>query len=97
VETTRSDQLPPELARVQRLREQVRAAMDRLTQHDELAQLNLTDGDAQMMKGRQGIMPGNKWSASAWRRRRWQTYGTDRLTFPKAIYEKGCDVKPPVV
>ncbi len=48
--------LPQELHQAQVLRERVRSAMDHLNRHG-LRRVNLTDEDAQLMKGRQGIMP----------------------------------------
>ncbi len=48
--------LPEELHQVQALRERVHLAMEHLTQQG-LRRVNLTDEDAQLMKGRQGIMP----------------------------------------
>ncbi len=50
--------LPAELQRAQTLRERIQDAMDRLAQDNRLTRVNLTDEDAQLMKGRQGIMPG---------------------------------------
>lgn len=50
--------LPPELGQARALREQVRTAMDRLAKHPGWTRVNLTDADAQLMKGRQGMMPG---------------------------------------
>ncbi len=48
--------MPPELRRAHSLKERVQAARERLAleQHKNV---NLTDGDARLMKGRQGIMP----------------------------------------
>ena len=56
------DELPPprlpmKLQQAKALRQQVRAAMSRVAQHEEKARVNLTDEDAQLMKGRNGIMP----------------------------------------
>ncbi len=48
--------LPEELHQAQVLRERVQSAMDHLTRQG-LRRVNLTDEDAQLMKGRQGIMP----------------------------------------
>ncbi len=48
--------LPEELHQAQVLRERVQWAMEHLTQQG-LRRVNLTDEDAQLMKGRQGIMP----------------------------------------
>jgi len=50
--------LPEELHRAQALRHQVRDAMLHLVQHEGLSRVNLTDGDAQLMKGRSGIVIG---------------------------------------
>jgi hypothetical protein len=50
--------LPKELQQAQELRQQVLAAMSRMAQHEGIARVNLTDEDAQLMKGRSGIMPG---------------------------------------
>ncbi len=50
--------LPEELQRAQALRRQVRDAMSHLVQHKGLSQVNLTDEDAQLMKGRDGIITG---------------------------------------
>ncbi len=49
--------LPKELGRAQALRERVRDAMDRLSKPGSPKRVNLTDKDAQLMKGRQGIQP----------------------------------------
>ncbi len=50
--------LPQELAQAQRLRAEVKAAMERLATEEGRERINLTDGDAQLMKGRQGIVVG---------------------------------------
>ena len=50
-------QLPRKLQDAQALRQRVQAAMDQLTQNKKQTRVNLTDQDAQLMKGRQGIMP----------------------------------------
>lgn len=47
-----------ELQRTKALRQQVRDAMSRVAQHKGVARVNLTDEDAQLMKGRSGVMPG---------------------------------------
>ena len=57
--------LPTELQQAQVLRERIQHAMNRLTQDHRLTRVNLTDGDAQLMKGRQGIMPGYNAQAMA--------------------------------
>ena len=49
--------LPKELERAQELRERVRDAMERLSEPGSPKRVNLTDEDAQLMKGRQGIQP----------------------------------------
>jgi transposase len=48
--------LPEELGRTQRLRERVRLAMAHLANDRTLVRVNLTDGDARLMKGRNGIV-----------------------------------------
>ncbi|MCH8898264.1 MAG: hypothetical protein IIC33_08225 [Chloroflexi bacterium] len=58
-------QLPAELQQAQALRERIRHAMNRLTQDNPLTLVNLTDEDAQLMKGRQGIIPGYNAQAMA--------------------------------
>jgi transposase len=50
--------LPEELQQAQALRQRVQDAMSRLGQNKVTAKINLTDEDAQLMKGRSGIMPG---------------------------------------
>lgn len=50
--------LPAELQRMQVLQQQTMAAMSRLSQHEGMTRVNLTDQDAQLMKGRTGIIPG---------------------------------------
>ena len=50
--------LPEQLRRAEGLRGQVRAAMERLGSEEGLVRVNLTDGDAQLMKGRHGIEAG---------------------------------------
>ena len=50
--------LPVELQQAQVLRERIQHAMSRLAQDHRITRVNLTDQDAQLMKGRQGIMPG---------------------------------------
>lgn len=49
--------LPPELRQLQGLRERVCGAMQQVAQ-EGLQRVNLTDGDAPLMKGRQGIIAG---------------------------------------
>ena len=49
--------LPTELRQAQTLRERIQQAMSRLAQDNKLTRVNLTDEDAQLMKGRQGILP----------------------------------------
>jgi hypothetical protein len=49
--------LPTELKRAQVLRERIHQAMDHLAHGHRLTRVNLTDEDAQLMKGRQGILP----------------------------------------
>lgn len=49
--------LPEELQQAQALRQQVRDAMSRMAQNG-LSKINLTDADAQLMKGRSGIIIG---------------------------------------
>ncbi len=50
--------LPEELQQAQALRRQVRNAMSHLAQNEDLSRVNLTDEDAQLMKGRSGIITG---------------------------------------
>jgi transposase len=50
--------LPQELTRAQDLRQKVRAAMERFVDEEGLRRVNLTDGDAELMKSRQGIVTG---------------------------------------
>jgi hypothetical protein len=50
--------LPEQLRRAEGLRGQVRAAMERLASEEGTVRVNLTDGDAQLMKGRHGIEAG---------------------------------------
>lgn len=50
--------LPEEFTHAERLQEQVRAAMRRMARRHGPAKVNLTDGDAQFMKGRSGIVLG---------------------------------------
>jgi transposase len=50
--------LPESLRRATYRRAQVRAAMDRLASREGARRVNLTDGDAELMKGRHGILPG---------------------------------------
>jgi len=50
--------LPEKLRRAEHLRTEVKAAMERLTEEETLKKVNLTDGDANLMKGRQGIVAG---------------------------------------
>ena len=57
--------LPAELQQAQALRERIQHAMNRLAQDLRLTRVNLTDQDAQLMKGRQGIMPGYNAQAMA--------------------------------
>ena len=49
--------MPPALRRAQALKERVQAAQHQLVSQEKQTRVNLTDGDAQLMKGRQGIMP----------------------------------------
>ena len=57
--------LPAKLQQAQSLRERIQQAMSRLAQDNQLTRVNLTDEDAQLMKGRQGIMPGYNAQAMA--------------------------------
>ena len=57
-EDTAVTHLPEELADKEVLREQVRQAMDDLTSQKRHKRINLTDKDARLMKGRQGIVAG---------------------------------------
>lgn len=50
--------LPEKLRRAEHLRAEVKAAMERLTEEENLKKVNLTDGDAHLMKGRQGLIAG---------------------------------------
>ena len=50
--------LPKELARNRALREQVRQAMEQLADEEGERRVNLTDGDASLMKARGGIVAG---------------------------------------
>ena len=50
--------LPGQLQTARALRQQVRDALTRLAQHEELNKVNLTDEDARLMKGRSGIIIG---------------------------------------
>jgi len=50
--------LPEELQQAQTLRQRVRNAMNHLEQHTNVKRVNLTDEDAQLMKGRDGIITG---------------------------------------
>ena len=50
--------LPDRLRRAQGLRAQVRAAMERVANEAGTVRVNLTDGDAQLVKGRNGIVAG---------------------------------------
>jgi transposase len=57
--------MPPDLRRAHSLRERVRAAQERLASQEQPTKVNLTDGDARFMKGRQGIIPGYNAQAMA--------------------------------
>ena len=50
--------LPELLNRARGLRDQVRAAMERLVNETGVVRVNLTDGDSELMKGRNGIVAG---------------------------------------
>ena len=50
--------LPEELQHSQTLRQQIKKAMNHLEQNPNLKRVNLTDEDAQLMKGRDGIITG---------------------------------------
>lgn len=50
--------LPEKLRQAQFLRAEVKAAIGRLTEEDGLKRVNLTDGDAKLVKSRQGIVAG---------------------------------------
>ncbi|MFC1976952.1 IS1182 family transposase [Chloroflexota bacterium] len=50
--------LPEKLRQAQLLRTEVKAAMERLAEEEGLKRVNLTDGDAKLMKSRQGIVAG---------------------------------------
>ena len=49
--------LPEQLKQAEQLRTEIKAAMERLAGED-LKRINLTDGDANLMKGRQGMVSG---------------------------------------
>lgn len=49
--------LPSELQQAHALRERIQTTMQRLNEDVHIKRVNLTDEDAQLMKGRQGIMP----------------------------------------
>jgi len=49
--------LPKQLADKQNLRDKVKTAMDQLAADEGRKNVNLTDGDTKLMKGRQGIAP----------------------------------------
>ena len=57
--------LPKELQQTQTLRKRIQHAMSHLCKDPRLTRINLTDQDAQLMKGRQGIMPGYNAQAMA--------------------------------
>jgi transposase len=57
-EDTPPPRLPKELQQAQFLRQQIREAMGRLEEDEELTRVNLTDKDSQLMKGRDGIING---------------------------------------
>lgn len=50
--------LPAELAKAHRLREQVRKALEEVREEEGAKRVNLTDGDAQWVKGRGGVVAG---------------------------------------
>jgi len=50
--------LPEELRTAKKLQQRVRDAMKRLAQQKKIKRINLTDEDAQLMKGRSGIITG---------------------------------------
>ena len=50
--------LPEQLQRARGLKDQVRAAMDRLANETGVVRVNLTDGDTELMKGRNGVLAG---------------------------------------
>lgn len=57
-EGTTTPHLPDELADKRALRERVRQAMDEFESQERPRRINLTDKEARLMKGRQGIMAG---------------------------------------
>jgi len=50
--------LPEELQTAKKLQQRVKDAMNRLAQQERIKRVNLTDEDAQLMKGRSGIITG---------------------------------------
>lgn len=50
--------LPEKLRKTQLLHTEVKAAIERLAEEDGLDRINLSDNDAELMKSRQGIVPG---------------------------------------
>ena len=50
--------LPEELQTAKKLQQRVKDAMNRLAQQEKIKRVNLTDEDAQLMKGRSGIITG---------------------------------------
>jgi transposase len=50
--------LPEELQTAKKLQQRIREAMNRMSHQDKMKRVNLTDEDAQLMKGRNGIITG---------------------------------------
>jgi transposase len=50
--------LPEKLSKAQALRTKIKAAIEQLAEEDGVKRVNLTDGDAELMKSRQGIVAG---------------------------------------
>jgi transposase len=50
--------LPEKLQKTEQLRQEVKAAIEKLMQEEGRKNINLTDEDPKLVKGRQGVMPG---------------------------------------
>jgi transposase len=85
------DQDPPPPRLPAQLRAEVQRAIQRLTQDDGLTRLNLTDQDAQLMKGRQGIITGYNAQAMVSPLDPAKAQGNGMLITAAAVVNKGAD------
>lgn len=81
--------LPKQLSQAQKLRAEVKIAMERLAAEEEQKHINLTDGDTRVMKSRQGIVSGYNFQAVVAPVE--ATQGTGLLIMAADVVQDQCD------